>query len=53
MTMRSTVSPELRALLDQERVLPPLSASRRARAMARARAALAAPATATDRKSVV
>lgn len=47
MTMRSTVSPELRALLDQERVLPPLSASRRARAMARARAALAAPATAT------
>jgi hypothetical protein len=43
MTMRSNVPPELRALLEQERVIPPLSASQRARAMARARAALAAP----------
>ena len=40
MTMRSPVSPELRALLDQERVIPPVSASQRARAMARARASL-------------
>jgi hypothetical protein len=43
MTMRSPVSPEVRALLDQERVLPPVSASQRARATARARAALASP----------
>ncbi len=45
--MRSPVSPEVRALLDQERVLPPVSASQRARATARARAALAAPLVAT------
>jgi len=45
--MRSPVSPEVRALLDQERVLPPVSASQRARATARARAALASPAAAT------
>jgi hypothetical protein len=43
MTMRSPVSPEVRALLDQERVLPPVSASQRARATARARAALTSP----------
>jgi hypothetical protein len=47
MTMRSPVSPEVRALLDQERVLPPVSAAQRARAAARARAALTAPAVAT------
>jgi hypothetical protein len=47
MIMRSDVPPELRALLDKERFIPPLSASQRARAMARARAALAAPVTAT------
>ena len=41
--MRSDMPPELRNLLDQERVIPPLSAAQRARAMARARAALAAP----------
>ena len=45
--MRSDVPPELRALLDKERVIPPLSASQRARAMSRARAALAAPVAAT------
>lgn len=47
MTMRSDVSPELRTLLDKERVIPSLSTSQRARALARARAALAAPVTAT------
>jgi len=47
MTMRSDMPPELRTLLDQERVIPSLSASQRARAMARARAALAVPAKAT------
>ena len=39
--MHSNVPPELRALLDQERAIPPLSATLRARAMARARASLA------------
>lgn len=43
--MRSDMPPELRNLLDQERVIPPVSAAQRARAMARARASLAAPAT--------
>ncbi len=38
--MRSPVSPEVRALFEQERVIPSLSAAQRARAMARARAAL-------------
>jgi hypothetical protein len=47
MTTRSPVSPEVRALLEQERVIPPVSPSQRARAMARARAALAAPALLT------
>ena len=42
---------ELRALLDQERVIPPVSASQRARAMARARAALATPLVATTATS--
>ena len=41
--MRSPVSTELRALLDQERDIPPISAVQRARAAARARAALASP----------
>ena len=41
--MRSSVSPEVRALLEQERALPPVSAAQRARATARARAALASP----------
>ena len=45
--MRSPVSPEVRALLEQERVLPPVSAAQRARATARARAALASPVVAT------
>jgi hypothetical protein len=40
MTMRSPLSPELRALLDQERAIPPVSATLRARAMARAQASL-------------
>jgi len=43
MSARAPLSPEVRALLDQERVIPPVSASQRARAMVRARAALAAP----------
>jgi hypothetical protein len=47
MTMRSPMSPEVRALLDQERVLPPVSAAQRARAAARARAALTSPVVAT------
>jgi hypothetical protein len=38
------LSPELRALLDQERAVPPLSAAQHARAMNRARASLVAPA---------
>jgi hypothetical protein len=53
MTMRSPVSPEVRALLDQERVLPPVSASQRARAAARARAALTSPVVATAVSSSV
>jgi hypothetical protein len=51
--MRSPVSPEVRALLDQERVLPPVSASQRARAAARARAALTSPVVATAVSSSV
>ena len=51
MTTRSPVSPEVRALLDQERVIPPVSPSQRARAMARARAALAAPVVITSAPS--
>jgi hypothetical protein len=47
MTMRSPLSPEVRTLLDQERVLPPVSAAQRARAIARARLALASPVVAT------
>ena len=39
---RPPLSPEVRALLDRERVVPPLSAPVRARALARARAALVA-----------
>jgi hypothetical protein len=48
MIMRSDMPPELRTLLDQERVIPTLSASQRARAMVRARAALNAPVEATN-----
>jgi hypothetical protein len=51
MTTRSPLSPEVRALLDQERVVPPVSASQRARAMARAQAALAAPVMTTSARS--
>lgn len=50
--MRSPMSPEVRALLDRERAIPPISASQRARALARARAALAAPVAATAAPSV-
>lgn len=39
---RPPLSPEVRALLDRERVVPPLTAPVRARALARARAALVA-----------
>jgi len=39
---RRTMSPEIRALLDRERAIPPTPATLRARAIARARAALAA-----------
>jgi len=46
MITRSPVSPEVRWLLEHERVIPPVSALQRARAMARARAALASPAVA-------
>ena len=42
MITRSPLSPEVRALLEQERVISPLSPLQRARAAARARAALAA-----------
>jgi hypothetical protein len=40
--LRPPPSPDVRALLDRERVIPPVPASVRARAVARARAALAA-----------
>ena len=40
--LRPTLSPEVRALLDCERSVPPLSAADRARALTRARAALVA-----------
>lgn len=40
--MMSQLSPDVRALLEQERVVPPLTAPVRARALARARAALVA-----------
>jgi hypothetical protein len=53
MTTRSPVSPEVRALLEQERVILPVSASQRARATARARAALAAPVVPTSARSGV
>jgi len=47
MITRPPVSPEVRWLLERERVIPPVSALQRARAMARARAALASPGVAT------
>ena len=51
MTSRSPLSPEVRALLDQERVIPAVSAPQRARAMSRARAAQAAPVVTTSARS--
>ena len=47
MNTRSPLPPEVRALLDRESVIPPVSASQRARVMARARASLATPGVAT------
>lgn len=47
MTNEPPYSPEVRALLEREREIPPLSSAQRARALARARAALAAPVAAT------
>jgi hypothetical protein len=46
MTTEPPFSPEVRALIEREREIPPLSAAQRARAMARARAALATPSAA-------
>jgi hypothetical protein len=43
MNTRSPFSPEIRAVLDQERVISPVAASQRARVIARARASLEAP----------
>jgi hypothetical protein len=43
MRTRSPLPPDVDALLERERVIPPLPAGQRARAMARARASLAAP----------
>jgi hypothetical protein len=51
MSTRSPLSPEVRALLERERVIPPVSASQRARAMARARASLATLGVATTAPS--
>jgi hypothetical protein len=48
MSTRSPFSPEIRAVLDQERVIPPVPASQRARVIARARASLGAPVVATS-----
>ena len=53
MNTRSPLPPEVRALLDRERDIPPVSASQRARAMARARASLATPGVATTAPSSV
>jgi hypothetical protein len=43
MRTRSPLPPDVDALLERERIIPPLPAGQRARAMARARASLAAP----------
>jgi hypothetical protein len=43
MTTRPPISPEVRALLESERDIPPVSSSQRARVIARAREAVAAP----------
>jgi hypothetical protein len=51
MKTRSPFSPEVRALLDQERVIPPVPASQRARMLARARASLSTPVMATSASS--
>jgi hypothetical protein len=48
MNTRSPFSPEIRAVLDQERVISPVAASQRARVIARARASLEAPVAATS-----
>ncbi len=50
---RGTPSPEVRALLDEERAIPALPATVRARALARARAALAAGVVAPTSRPVV
>ena len=47
MITREPLSPETRALLERERVLPPVPAAQRARAIARARASLATAVAAT------
>lgn len=43
MTARSPLSPELDALINREREIPPVSAAQRSRALARARATMAEP----------
>ena len=47
MSTRSPLPPEVSALLDRERVIPPVSAAQRARALARARASLGTSGVAT------
>jgi hypothetical protein len=47
MGRRSPLPPDVNALLERERVIPPLPAAQRARAMARAQASLATPMAAT------
>jgi len=47
MGTRSPLPPDVNALLDLERVIPPLPAAQRARAMARAQASLATPVATT------
>jgi hypothetical protein len=53
MSTPSQLLPEVRALLDRERVVPPVSALQRARAIARARASLATSGTAIAASSGV
>ncbi len=48
MSTRPPLSPEVRALLDRERIIPAVSAAQRARALARARASLATPPAASN-----
>jgi len=49
LTASSPFPPELRAIIDREREIPPVPAGQRARALARASATLAAPPTAVVR----